>query len=232
LLTYPFQAGSTHLEAGLFDGFGSLFAGRHLAAENAQLTAEVNRLTTENETLRLKAADDDRLRAAAGLAAHQSNPPLAADVIALLPTSLHDTIAVSRGTHDGVHVQTIVRTPEGLVGQVLDAGSISSEVLLLSDGTSSVGALVRRGNKMQGKGIIQGGGRGRPLKLIDLPRETDIQTGDQIVSSGDGGVFPPDVPIGTVVSVHSEDAQFLKSAVVAPAAGLPGDLREVYLLRP
>jgi rod shape-determining protein MreC len=62
-----------------------------------------------------------------------------------------------------------------------------------------------------------------------LRREDDVRPGDRVVSSGMGGVFPPDVAIGTVVSVAEDAPRFLKTARVRPAASLH-HAREVFLL--
>jgi rod shape-determining protein MreC len=65
--------------------------------------------------------------------------------------------------------------------------------------------------------------------MLYLKREDDVRPGDRVVSSGYGGVIPPDIPIGVVASVAEDRARFLKSARVAPAAELDR-AREVLVL--
>jgi rod shape-determining protein MreC len=232
LLTYPFQTGGAIVEAGLFTNWNGIFRARQIEADNARLTAENAVLRSDNELLRAGAAEALRLRAVVNLIRNSAKPPLAASVIALLPTPHFDTVTVNRGTRDGVQFQSVARTPQGLLGQVTDVSALSSEVMLLTDLNSGVGALVRRNGKLQGIGIVQGTGRGQPLELQNLKRDDDVRPGDLVVTSGYGGVFPADIPIGTITAVHSADARFLRTAVVAPAAPMPGDLREVLLLQP
>jgi rod shape-determining protein MreC len=129
-------------------------------------------------------------------------------------------------------MQSIVRTPDGLVGQVFAVNAISSQVMLLTDLDSRVSAVIYRNGKPLGYvGIVQGMGRGEALEMVYLRREDDVRPGDTVVSSGYGGVVPPDIRIGTVTGVLEDRPRFLKSARIAPAAAQPGNLREVLVLR-
>jgi len=230
-VAFPAEVGATRLQNAAVFSWDSLFAGKRLKEENLRLSAQIASLQQENESLHSRAAEADRLRIALGFTKRQKMPTIAAEVIGWLPTAGVDTIIVARGTRDGIRMGSIARAPSGLVGQVISAGPLSSEILLLTDIASGVGALVMRGGKVLGVGIVQGTGRGQPLDLLNLRSEVDIKPGDQIVSSGFGGVFPPDIPIGTVASVAEDHARFLKSAKISPTAPLPGDLRELFLLQ-
>ena len=228
----PAQRGAAHLQNAAFFSWESLFGGRRVKEENIRLQAEVARLTQENESLHAKAAEADRLREAIGLRRRSPETPLPAEVIAWLPFNSVDTITVARGLHDSVRVGSIARTPSGLVGRVTEAGLLSAQTLLLTDVSSEVGALVRRNGKTQAIGIIQGTGRGQSLNLKHLLPDTDVKVGDKVYTSGFGdNVVPPDIPIGVIAEVTEDKAHFLKTARVTPLAPLPGDLREVYLLR-
>lgn len=230
LFVYPFQKGAFHLSGGVSTGWSWLFKGKALSEENARLRRENARLNTENEILRADSAEAQRLRSALGFAGKTKKPPLPAEVIGLLPSPLLDTIVIARGTRDGIREGKVARTPDGLMGQVTSVSPLSSQVMLLSDVSSGVSALVLRKNKTQGVGIVQGAGRGQRLDLVYLKREADIQKGDLVVSSGYGGVIPPEIPIGVIVSVDEDKARFLKSAKVVPYAPMPGRVREVFLV--
>jgi rod shape-determining protein MreC len=229
---FPFQSGTAHVEASLLFSWDWLFAGRQISEENARLTAENARLRLENESLRAKADEADRLRAALKFVEAQKKTPMIASIIGWLPSPHFDSITIGRGTRDGVRMQSIVRTADGLVGQVFAANAISSQVMLLTDLDSRVSAMIYRNGKPLGYvGIVQGMGRGEPLEMVYLRREDDVRPGDAVVSSGYGGVIPPDIRIGTVTAVQEDRPRFLKSARVAPAAPQPGNLREVLVLR-
>ena len=110
---------------------------------------------------------------------------------------------LSAGTQDGVHESMPVRSPDGLVGRIIDVGAFSSRVLLVSDRTSIVPArLLRRGIPV----IAQGRGDGtvdiRPLEVGRNP----FRPGDLIITSGTGGLYPPLVPVARVVKLKDDGA--------------------------
>jgi rod shape-determining protein MreC len=110
---------------------------------------------------------------------------------------------LSAGYSDGVRVGMPVRSPDGLVGRIVDAGNLASRVLLVSDRANIVPAkLLRGGNPV----IAQGRGDGtidvRPLEVGRNP----FKRGDIIISSGTGGLYPPLVPIARVVKLDDDGA--------------------------
>ena len=228
---FPFQLGAARAQSATKTVWDWVLPGKAQAEENVSLKVEIARLRTENETLRAGAAEAARLRAAVGLMAKSKTPPLAAEVIGLLPSPNFDSVTVARGTRDEVKQGMVARTPEGLIGQVTEVSPVSSRVMLLTDVNSSVGVLVTRKGKTQGVGIARGRGRGERLDLMYLKREDDVQAGDVVVSSGYGGVVPPGIPVGVVADVRQDSTGFLKNARVVPAAPLPGALRELFIVR-
>jgi rod shape-determining protein MreC len=96
-----------------------------------------------------------------------------------------------------------VRSPDGLVGRIIDAGALASRVLLVSDRMNIVPSRLLRGGIPV---IAQGRGDGtievRPLEVGRNP----FKRGDIIISSGTGGLYPPLVPIGRVVKLEGDDA--------------------------
>jgi rod shape-determining protein MreC len=143
-----------------------------------------------------------------------------------LRESQHDAIAVGRlvgssfssprrfailsvGSSDGVRIGMPVRSPDGLVGRVVDAGALASRVLLVSDRANIVPARLLRGGIPV---ISQGRGDGmidvHPLEVGRNP----FKRGDIIITSGTGGLYPPLVPIARIVKLDDD------GAVAAPLA--------------
>jgi rod shape-determining protein MreC len=110
---------------------------------------------------------------------------------------------LSAGAKDGVREGMPVRSPDGLVGRIIDVGQLASRVLLVSDRTSIVPArLLRNGIPV----IAQGRGDGtvsiRPLEVGRNP----FKPGDLIISSGTGGLYPPLVPVARVIRLKDDGA--------------------------
>jgi rod shape-determining protein MreC len=116
---------------------------------------------------------------------------------------------LSVGSGDGVRVGMPVRSPEGLVGRIIDAGILASRVLLVSDRANIVPTrLLRTGLPV----IAQGRGDGtvdvRPLEVGRNP----FKRGDIIVTSGTGGLYPPLVPVARIVKLDDDGAVALPLA--------------------
>src|SRR5712692_8176041 len=111
--------------------------------ENQDLRAELDRLKLRNSGLEGRAAEADRLAGLLGFReAHGDVPMLAARVIGASADTASKTVSINRGENDGVRKNMAVITPEGVVGKVLEAYAGTSQVLLLTDKDSGVGALL------------------------------------------------------------------------------------------
>jgi rod shape-determining protein MreC len=110
---------------------------------------------------------------------------------------------LSAGAKDGIREGMPVRSPEGLVGRIIDVGELASRVLLVSDRTSIVPArLLRNGLPVIAQGRGDGTVEVRPLEVGRNP----FKPGDLIISSGTGGLYPPLVPVARVVKLKDDGA--------------------------
>lgn len=212
----------------------SFFHAPRLAHQNSILRAHVAVLTQQNRELAEEAQENARLRALLAFKSRDPQRLLAAEVIALKPFAERDSAILSRGLGDKVERKQVVLDPDGaLVGQVTDVTTDSCDVLLLTDTVSSVGAQVEPVGRPAGTkatvGICQGN-RSNTLTLTDLPPDADVRIGDKIISSGLGGIFPKDLPIGHVTAVRFDKTRYLMSATVVPDADF-NHLQEAFLLQ-
>lgn len=134
----------------------------------------------------------------------------AAEVVGRDLNSWYGVIIINRGTQDGVTKGKAVVSHLGLVGHIIQAASRWSKVLLITDFRSAVDALIQRSR--QG-GVVVGSSRGM-CRMKYLPMNADILPGDQVVSSGLGGLYPKGLPIGRVVEVKRKDQGFFKEAEI------------------
>ena len=108
---------------------------------------------------------------------------------------------VSGGRGAGVRVGQPVRAVRGLVGRVVEVGGNAARVLLLTDASSRVPVRVLR----TGRPAIVAGVNAPHLEVRYVaPADGQLRIGDRLVTSGDGGIFPPDVPVAVVTHVRGD----------------------------
>jgi len=221
----PFERGFHWISAPVRTVKRSLRTRRRLRIENRRLRADVLRLTEENARLMEIASESARLREAVGFSESRTERMRLARVIAARPSRRFDTCTLDRGSDDGVVRECVVITPRGVVGRVFETTPNTSQVLLLTDATSAVGAMLRRS---RATGVCEGR-QSNTLLLKYLQRDADAHVGDIVVSSGMGGVYPKGLVIGRVVRIISKPGDFLKSAEVAPSVKLD-TLEEAFVI--
>ena len=106
-------------------------------------------------------------------------------------------LLINRGTLDSVAKGQAVAAGSGLVGRVTEVGDRAARVLMITDLNSRIPVQID-GN--HDRAILAGDNTDRP-QLAYVGPHTKISLGDRIVTSGDGGVFPPGMPVGTVASI-------------------------------
>lgn len=114
------------------------------------------------------------------------------------------------GSRDGVKADQAVINENGLIGRVVEAGETSARVLLLNDINSRVPVMSERTRE---KSMLTGTGAAQPV-LNYLPATHGLEAGDRLVTSGDGGIFPAGLPVGTVAAVEG------RRVVVQPFADI------------
>lgn len=166
-----------------------------IRTENERLRRENARLLAWQEAARRLMAQNDALM---GLLDFKPDPRarhVAARVIGDSGGAFVRSMLVNAGERDGLRKGQAVVTGRGLAGRIAAAGLRSARVLLITDINSRVPVLVETSRD---RAILAGDNSGRP-RLAFLPANAAVRTGDMIVTSGHGGVFPPGLPVGRVV---------------------------------
>ena len=185
---------------GLFSGAGNYW---DAANQNAQLKRD--RAALMRRMVEAKAIDEEnkQLKAALQLRERIREAVAAGRVVGSSFESSRRFAIISVGSSDGVRIGMPVRAAEGLIGRVVDSGSLASRVLLVTDRANIVPARILRGGQPV---ISTGRGDGtidvRPLEVGKNP----FKPGDIIVTSGTGGLYPPLVPIAKVVRLDDDGA--------------------------
>jgi len=168
---------------------------------NRQLEAELKR-HRERERQRLTLVRENRqLKALLGVVEPDRGWRRVLPISAASSGSYVRSAVVSGGRDAGLRVGQPVRTERGLVGRVVEVGRLASRVLLLTDASSRVPVrVVRTGRPAMVAGV------NAPHLEVRFIAEIDgrPKVGDRLVTSGDGGIFPPDVPVGVVTQVKGD----------------------------
>lgn len=221
----PIQQGMSALGRLARQAADGLARGRELSAENQRLRARVAGLEQENGRLSEVRLENLRLQELLGRRQQWRLPALAARVVACQRGAAGESLLIDLGSKSGLRAGLPVMAVGGLVGQVVAVGPSSSRVLLLTDRSSGVGALVQRSRVA---GVVMG--RGGGCLLTCLPPGADVRQGDLVVSSGLGGIYPKGLPVGQVLQVAQDSTAEPVTARVRLLADLDR-LEEVLVLR-
>ena len=220
----PFERAGSYGFGWIRDIWRHYFALQNTTKESEQIRRENDALKLQITQLQGKAAEADRLAALLNFRQSQASVPMiGARVIGTGAGTASLTIQLDRGERDGIRKNMGVITPDGVVGKVVEAYPNASQVLLLTDKESGVGAMLAD-SRVQGPV----GGQGEPLLVMKyVPNDDTVNLGDRVITSGMDRIFPRDLPVGTVAEIKPGN-QF-KQIRVKPAANLER-LEEVLVL--
>ena len=202
-LTGPVAGGLHEVTAtvsGVFTGAGNYW---DAANQNAELKRERTAMLRRMVEAKAIFQENRQLKATLQLREHEQSTIAVGRIVGSSFNSPRRFAILSAGSADGVRIGMPVRSPDGLVGRIIDAGALASRVLLVSDRANIVPARLLRGGIPV---ISQGRGDGtidvRPLEVGRNP----FKRGDIIITSGTGGLYPPLVPIARIVKLDDDGA--------------------------
>jgi rod shape-determining protein MreC len=197
--------------------------------ENQQLKEEVRELRRQLNLYREAALANERLRDLLNFKESKVRMPLLpAEVVAFDPSGWFKTVFIDKGTQDGLTRDMAVVSAGGAVGRLIGVSSHYAKVLLVLDRNSAVDAVVQRSRS---RGILVGLGEGR-CSLKYVQRKDDVQVGDEVLTSGMGGVFPKGILLGQVEKVQRGDGVLFQTVEVTPAVDFSRLEEVLVVLRP
>jgi rod shape-determining protein MreC len=216
-LTSPAQLGATGITENITDGIEFLFELRTLRQRNSELEQQNSALLVENFGLREVERENQLLREMLDFA--QTRPGLelrgaqiVARVIGQESNNFLGYIMLDLGTEHGIKTGMAVVTDQGLVGRVSGVTATTSNVLLITDVSSAVNAVLQSSRL---NGVIRGTPSG-DLVMDYIPQGAFFSVGEVVLTSGLGGRFPKGIPIGQVVEIRQRDFEIFQQAVVRP----------------
>ncbi len=213
-VTTPVQAGLARIHRSAVAAWDTYLDWKNVRAQNVRLRDEIQRLRIE--ALRVTETDDENRRLRRLLALQEQLPlaTVAGEIIARDWGGWIRALTVNRGRGDNIPRLTAVISPDGLIGRVVEVRTGASIVQVLTDPASIVGAHVVR---TRTPGIVEGEPSGA-LRFKYMARDgAQIQVGDVLVTSGQGGIFPRGIPIGRVRSIDDRGSALFHYAVLQPA---------------
>ncbi len=193
--------------------FAVLGNNKNLLKKNSNLANQVKILERQLNSFKNRESHFNQLETLARLKDEYNYDVLPARIVLKDNMDWSRTIVINRGSRDGLTANMAVVSGAGLVEKIIRTGYAYSRVLLLIDNTFKVGARLR---KSRFAGLIEGKGMNQMI-LNYLPRETTFQKGEEVVTSGLGGIFPAGYLIGTVKKTHYEEYGFYKYITVKPS---------------
>jgi rod shape-determining protein MreC len=185
----------------------------NLRQQNITLESENARLQAQVIELQQQLADQQYESALLQYAKqHTENRYAAAEVIGRDPSPFLKYIIIRRGSDDGIRHGMPVVTEQGLVGRIAQVNAGASSVELITDPSSAVNVRLQAAQR---DAVLIGSVTG-DLILDMVPQDIKIPNGDVVLSSGLGGLYPSNLMIGQVISVHQKQNDLFQTASVQP----------------
>jgi rod shape-determining protein MreC len=200
-----------------------------LVRENEALHRQNQELKLQNDRAREIDRENARLRQLLGWQQQKPWKLKLANVILREPANWWRTVQIDLGSRDGIKVNMPVLTTEGLVGRISSVSLAQSQVVLLGDPNCKVSALVQNESRVSGVIGPYGPIDGSLVAMTYLPPNANVKPGQNVVSSGNGGIFPKEITIGKIVDAHPAEFGLSTEARVKLAADL-NSLAEVFVL--
>ena len=231
VLATPFRAASAALTNWTEEQYDRAFRYAELQAENETLRRRVAELERDAIAGQDAARENERMKDLLGLA--EERPELQyrdAAVVRRASSNWTSDLTIDRGTGGGVENGDCVIDQHGyLIGVVTEAGLNSSRVTTILDPRLELGGRVARTDE---DAILEGDFslmQEELLRLSFVSEEAKLVTGDQVTTSGLGGVYPPGLVVGSVRTLYVEEDGVSRYAQVEPAADING-VRYVYVI--
>ncbi len=219
VFTFLFPQSAATLRAGVVDLFtpvldvfskpaamlqeipGSVGDLAHLREENEDLRKEVTGLKIWAQTAHQMQEENQRLKDLLKYKDEGVLNFLTTRVIAENTGSFSNSVIVTAGARDGVEKDMVALDDNGVIGRVIEVGTWSARILLLSDLNFRLPVMVEEARQ---RGIFTGQGRDDP-KLLYVSQPAEVKVGMRVVTSGHGGIFPAGLPVGLVKEVKDHD---------------------------
>ena len=211
-ILHPVQSVNKGVQSGISGVIDHYFWLLNVKQENQTLTSRLRELESENSRLKELFSENLRLKELLGVTERTSLNGVASDVIGYSASNWVQSVTLNKGALHGLKRGMPVLDGSGVVGQVSAAGATSSQVLLISDHTSGVDAIIQ---DSRARGLVEGASRFLQLRYV--ASDEVVKVGDRVITSGMDGVFPKGMLIGIVSHVSKRPNSLFQEIQIKPA---------------
>ncbi len=217
LVAYPLQRAATAPFELAEQVTGYFSTQSRLLQENERLRAKTLEYSQDAQRYQAAQTEVEQLRRLIGAAEQIKVTSTPAEILYAGRDPYSNKVFLDRGAHHGVRPGSPVADDAGIVGQVTRVHPMVSEVTLLTDPDQAIPVQVVRNGL---RALAFGGGPSGTLELRFMAANAEIQNGDRLVTSGIDGVYPPGLPVATVVRIERDAEHSFARVVCKPAAGV------------
>jgi rod shape-determining protein MreC len=199
-----------------------------LVKENLDLKAEQLRLRAQVQRLLAIELENNQLKELTNTSSQIQGKVLVAQLLAVSSDPFMNQVVLDKGSRDSVYVGQPVLDANGVMGQVIEVGPLTSRVLLINDTHSGVPIQVTRNGV---RATVVGDAYTGKLRLVNVPQTADVMKGDILITSGLGEHYPEGYPVGKVLHVDKDPSLQFAIISVEPSAHLDRS-RGVILIWP
>ena len=228
----PMQEGINKIGIWVTDKADNLKNLSDVMAENEQLRAKIDELTTELNSVRLEQYELDNLRTLYELdQKYPSYEKVAANVIGKSSGNWFHTFTIDKGSNDGIEVDMTVIAGSGLVGIVTDVGPNYAKVTSIINDTSKVSGMVTTtSDNLVVSGSLQSMNENMVIEFNNLnDRDGKVAVNDPVVTSAVSSVYQQGILIGYISSIETDSNNLTRSGTITPAVDFE-HLEEVLVI--
>lgn len=232
LVVNPVKNGVTLLVNKAERLYDYLFGYELLQAQNEQLQEELANMNQDIRDAQTYKAENERLRSLENLTDKHTDYQLEiANVVSWGGSGYGSTMTISQGSSVGLDTGMCVITETGqVIGIITEVGTNWATVTTILDTTSEIGAYIFGSGYSciaQGDFTLMKEGN---LRASYLSSSATIRNSDQLLTSGDGDIYPPGLVIGTVTDVGDDETNVAKYAVITPTVEID-KVEQVFVIK-
>ncbi len=221
-----FPAVGFHLKTNVLKFIEDVHSSRRLREENKALKDQLAQLIFQEKNYYQRIiSTNERLEKMLEFQQRQAHKLLPVEVVAYAPRNYFKIFFLGKGKKEGIEKEMVVVNAQGLVGRVIEVYPHQARVLAILDERSKVGV---RNERTRDVAILQG--KGKVCELKYLLTKASVKVGDEIVTSGLGGLFPKGILAGRISRVKKNPNRLFQEVEVIPSVDF-GKLEELFLIK-